>query len=86
MVAARELQRGAGVPEIVKADVWQFGSLEEWLERSSGNVVGVQGPPAVSTEDEPVILPEIPCLQALDVLSSPVGPERLDSVPCERRR
>ena len=45
MVTAREEQRGAGVPEIVEADVRQPGPLEKWLKRSPGYVVGVQGLP-----------------------------------------
>jgi hypothetical protein len=51
MVASREQQCGTGVPEVVEADVRQVGTLEEWLERGPGYVVGVKGPPAVGAED-----------------------------------
>ena len=67
--ATGEQDGGARVPEIVEADVRQFGSLEKRLEQGPGYVVGIQGPPAVGTKDEPVILPEEgPCVQAFGVL------------------
>src|SRR5918999_2065560 len=68
----------------MEADVRQPGPLEKWFERSPGNVVGVKGPTAVGTEDQPAILPETPCLQTFGVLGGSMGLERLDSVPCER--
>jgi hypothetical protein len=83
MVAAREQQCGASVPEIVKPYIRQFGSFQERLERGPGYVVRVQRSPAVGTEDEFVILPQITRLETLGVLSRLVCLERLDSVPRE---
>ena len=59
MVAAREQQCGASVPEIMKPYIRRLGSFQERFERSPGYVVRVQWPPAVGTEDEFVILPQI---------------------------
>ena len=72
VVATGLQQRGARVPEIVKPDVSQPGPLQQRLEGRSGNVMGVERPSAMSTEDEAVVFPEAAGLQALGVLGGPV--------------
>ncbi len=41
MLAGLQPERGEGVPEIVEADVWEVGTLEERLEVPRGEVVAV---------------------------------------------
>ena len=52
-------QRGAGVSEVVEADLWQSGPFEEWLERAFDHILGVDESSNPRSEDQAMIFVEI---------------------------
>ena len=55
MLAGLQPERGEGVPEIVEADVWEVGTLEERLEVPRGEVVAVHRATTQRRKDEVLV-------------------------------
>ena len=51
-------ERGARVPEVVEADGWKPGALEEWLEAMASDRAPVEWGTRLRGEYEAVLLPE----------------------------
>ena len=77
--ALAEKERGAGVTEVVEADVGKTGAPEQGLEASVDDVLGVYRSPDLRGEDEVLILVEITHLELLLRLALPVALEDLYS-------
>ncbi len=56
MDAARQEQRRAGMPKVMKAHVRKPGPLQEWREATQSEVRGIDWCSCVDGEDESVIL------------------------------